>query len=131
MVLKQLNRIVGQVESYIRIQHIIVHEVFFDDVLFVTSADYEIVDSISRVYFHYMPKNWLATYFNHRFWHVLGLFTETCAKTSCKNHCFHIYLIFNCLFYDIPYKGLWYWIISIIIEIYPPINGFNLFILNI
>ena len=36
-----------------------------------------------------MPKYRLAAYFYHRFRHVLGLLTETGAKTTGKNHCFH------------------------------------------
>ena len=45
----------------------VVGEIFLDDIAFVSTANHEIVYSVSGINFHDMPKNGLATNFDHRF----------------------------------------------------------------
>jgi hypothetical protein len=67
----------------------VVLEVLFNDISFVTAADYKLVDIMSRVHLHDMPENWLATDFDHRLGLQMRFFGDSSAKPSRKDYCFH------------------------------------------
>ncbi len=55
----------GDVERDVRSVQEIISKVLFDYIPFVTTADYEIIDSVGRISLEDVPKNRLAADFNH------------------------------------------------------------------
>ena len=55
-------------KRYIAHMKEIVCKILFEDVSFTTAANNKFIDSVSAVDLEDMPKHWLDTYFNHRFW---------------------------------------------------------------
>ena len=56
------------------------HEIFLDDVAFVTQADNKIIKPVLAVNFHDMPENRLAADLHHGFWPGISLFRYTGTK---------------------------------------------------
>jgi hypothetical protein len=67
----------------------IVGEVFLDHVTLVTQANDEVVDIVSRVDLHYMPKYRLAADFDHGFGLEVRFLTDARAIAPRKNDSFH------------------------------------------
>ena len=107
MAFEQLHSIVCQIHRHIRVVTEIIGKILFNDILFVSTANDKLLDVMCGIYFHDMPKYRFTANLNHWLWHILGLFTETSAKTSCKNYSFHILnlIINSCLFITTELSG--------------------------
>jgi hypothetical protein len=57
----------------------IISEIFLDHITFVTTAYYEIIDTMSRITLHDMPKDWFMAYLDHRLRSQVSLFTQASA----------------------------------------------------
>lgn len=73
----------------------IVGKIFLDDILLVTAADNEFINSVMAVSLHDMPQDGLPSDFNHRFGYQIGGFAQTRAEATGKNHRFHFRLVLN------------------------------------
>ena len=74
---------IGKVVCNIRGVEKIVSEIFFDDMLFIPSANDELIEAIMRIQLHDMPKNRLAAQFYHRLGFKLTLFANTGTVATC------------------------------------------------
>jgi hypothetical protein len=50
-----LHAIVLHIEGYIRIVEKIIGKILFNDITFISTAYYEIIDAVERINFHDMP----------------------------------------------------------------------------
>jgi len=87
--LVNLHLILFHVESDVGHMQEIIREVFLDQVAFVPTADYEIVDAVSGIDLEDMPEDRTAPDFDHRFGTCAGLFTQPCSLAACQNDSFH------------------------------------------
>ena len=67
----------------------VVREVLFDDIPFIATADYKVVDAVVGVGLEDVPKDGLAADLNHRLGPGRGFFGDSGAEATCKNNCFH------------------------------------------
>ena len=72
----------------------IMGEVFFYEISLVTQTDNEIIEAIMRVYLQDVPEDWPFTYFDHRFWFQVRLFTNSRSKTTSKDNYFHCFKLY-------------------------------------
>jgi hypothetical protein len=56
-----------QVEGYVRVVHVVVHEILLDHETLVTQANDEIVETLRFEDFENVPQYRFLAYFNHRF----------------------------------------------------------------
>jgi len=56
---------------------------------FVAETNDKIGDAVSRVAFHNMPQDWLASYFHHGFWQSGGFLGDPGSEPAGKYHSLH------------------------------------------
>ena len=60
----------------------VIGKVFFDQIALVATADYEIIDTMMGVGLHNVPKDWLATNFDHWLGLEVGFFGNTGSEAT-------------------------------------------------
>ena len=70
-----LNVIVRQVNRHIRVAVTVIKEIFLNYMALVASKNDKVVIAVMAVNFHYVPKNRVSAYVNHRFWNLASFFT--------------------------------------------------------
>jgi len=78
------GRVAAEVDRHIRLVHIIVVKIVFDNIGFIAAADDKIIESIMRVNLHYMPEYGLASDLYHRLWLKLRLFRYTRTQSPAS-----------------------------------------------
>ena len=76
----------------------IVGEIFLDDVTLVAAANDEVMDAVERVSFHDVPKDRLATDFDHGFWSSGGFLAYPRSQSTREYDCFHAWASLNILY---------------------------------
>ena len=71
-----------EIESDVAVVKNIISEVIFYDMLFISSANYEILITKVSILFHNMPNDWMPSDFDHRFRNDLRFFTDSSTKTA-------------------------------------------------
>lgn len=84
----------GDVKSDVRSVQEIISEVLFDYIAFVTTADYEIIDSVGRISLEDVPKNRLAADFDHWLGSGTSLLGDARTEPAGENNCFHFVVNF-------------------------------------
>src|SRR6266566_2626863 len=93
LILVNLHLVLRTIKCNVTRLEIIIRKVALNDVPTVPAADHEIMHPTGGVHLHDMPKNGLASDFNHRLRPEITLLTDPGTHASCKNHGLH-YLSF-------------------------------------
>src|SRR5580704_14713961 len=84
-----LERIILEVDRYVRGVQKIVGEILLDHISLVAEAYDEIIDAPVTVNLHDVPQNRLAADLDHRLGNVCGFLADSSAVATCENHSFH------------------------------------------
>src|SRR6476619_752225 len=87
-----INLILFQLDGYIGIIQEIIEKILFNELCLIAQAKHKFGVPILFIYFHNMPEDWLAPYFNYRFRPCFGFFHQSCAKTPGKYYYFHLFV---------------------------------------
>ena len=71
-----------EIKGNVAVVKIIVCKPFFNDMLFISTANHKFIKSISRIHLHDMPENRFLPNLNHRLWFQMAFFTDSGTETT-------------------------------------------------
>src|ERR1700743_2867265 len=88
-----IHLITIQLDSHVRVVHIVIHEILFYKKSLIAQANNKIIEPIMTIYLHYMPENGFPPYLHHRLGTGLRFLGKPCTQAAGKNDCLHYILV--------------------------------------
>src|ERR1700752_682494 len=91
LALSALNFAGREIDCHAAVERVVIHEVAFNDLAFVTESDEEFFESIVSIVLHYVPEDWVAAHLDHRLWFHFGLFDQPRTEAAGQDHNLHLF----------------------------------------